>query len=93
MLDVMVEMEFPWLRKAVLIICSYPYAMFPINGTHEGLLHTPMLTLVKGAGSLTEYAHVSLIPYLLGIYKRWLLRRLPTPAPREVVPCCLNPKP
>ena len=29
-----------------------------------------MLTVVKGAGSMAEYAHASLVPWILGIYKR-----------------------
>ncbi|CAL1173255.1 unnamed protein product [Cladocopium goreaui] len=64
--------EFPMLKMADLVICSYPYVLCPFLGTYEGFKDTAMLTVVKGAGSMAEYAHASLVPWILGIYKRWM---------------------
>lgn len=64
--------EVPFFREADLLICSYPYALCPIVGTYEGFEGTAVMVAVKGAGSLTEYADASLVPWLLSIYRRWL---------------------
>lgn len=56
-----------------LLLCGYPSAMCPLIGIHSAFEDVAMLTVVNGAGALTEYVDPSLVPYVLGIYKRWLL--------------------
>ncbi|CAE7212587.1 unnamed protein product, partial [Symbiodinium natans] len=60
------------LRDADLLICGYPYALCAIFGTSQQLQHLPMLVLVHGAGSMTEYADDSLTPWILQTFKRWM---------------------
>ena len=65
--------ELEILKEADLLICSYPYALCPILAAAPGLEQIAMLILVNGAGTLTEYAHMSLMPWILSTYKRWVL--------------------
>eukprot|EP00929_Paragymnodinium_shiwhaense_P083864 TRINITY_DN44815_c0_g1_i1.p1 TRINITY_DN44815_c0_g1~~TRINITY_DN44815_c0_g1_i1.p1 ORF type:complete len:354 (+),score=25.21 TRINITY_DN44815_c0_g1_i1:79-1062(+) len=46
--------------------------MCPVLSSLKSLIHVPIVSVVSGAGTLTEYAHASIRPWILNVYKQWL---------------------